>query len=413
MRTPLLGVIVILCSLLTSCGESKESKEPGKTGTSSKASNEAKPEGGEGSEAAGNASSVEISDVAQRRVGLAVAPARVSPLAEVLTLTGTVQPLEGRITVVRPLTQGRLIELLVKVGDRVNRGQVVARFDNIEAGDLTSQYNAARAELARLRIQQALTAKQAERSRRLTAIGAVPQKELEAIDAERQGQQEAIRAQESTMAGLAARLRRFGFTDANDATTSTTTIEAPFSGVVTAVQAAPGGVVDSTSELLSIADLSRVYVAGQVYEKDLGRVRIGQNANILTASYPDVRFRGRVASLSPSLNPETRTASLRVEVANPAERLRIDMFATIEVLTAENRAALAVDSESIQKIEGKSVVFVRHDDTHFGMRPVQVGRVVGNAVEITGGLKEGDLVVTKGSFHLKSVLLGKDLGEKE
>jgi membrane fusion protein, heavy metal efflux system len=432
MRVLGLIAVVMGCLFLTGCGDNRrtageETKEDssgksksagasakdGQDKTSAERSEAgAKHEGGgEGHEETGGP--VEVSAAAQRRIGLAVSPATVMPLAEVLTLTGTVQPLEGRITTVRPLAPGRIADVVVKVGDRVKRGQVLARFDNVEAGDLSSQYNAARAELGRLKIQQAVTARQAERSRKLATIGAVPQKELEAVEAERQGQEEAIRAQESTIAGLLARLRRFGVTDPA-AGVSTTTIQAPFTGVVTAVNASPGAVVDSTSELFSVADLSRVYVAGQVYEKDLGRIRIGQAANVLVASYPDVRFPGRVASLSPSLNPETRTASVRVEVANAAERLRIDMFATVELpLPAAKREALAVQADAIQQVEGKTVVFVRQDATHFAMRPVQVGRRVSDMAEITDGLKSGEAVVTRGSFHLKSAVLGKELAEEE
>lgn len=412
MRTLTLVLVVTLVSILTGCGE-RRSKEGNPSASPSEGSGEKKAQASEASEDAKEPSGlIELSEAAQRRIGLTLVSATTAPLAEVLTLNGTVQPLEGRITSVRPLTRGRLKEVLVKVGDRVNSGQLLAQLDNIEAGDLSSQYNTARADLARLRIQQAVTARQAERSRKLVAIGAVPQKELEAIEGERQGQEEAIRAQESTIAGLVARLQRFGVGDPTSGT-STTTIEAPFAGVVTAVQAAQGAVVETTSELLSIVDLSQVYVAGQVYERDLSKIRIGQNVAVVAAGYPDVRFPGRVASLSPSLNPETRTASVRVEVANTAERLRIDMFATVELPMAANSEALTVRTDAIQRVEGKSVVFVRADATHFSARPVQVGRTASNLIEITSGLKAGELVVTKGSFNLKSALLGKELSEKE
>lgn len=356
---------------------------------------------------------VELSSAAQRRMGLLAARAEVVPLVEVLTLTGAVQPIDSKVSRVRPLARGRVTDVLVRLGDRVSSGQVLARFDNIEAGELGSQYNTAQAELARLRIQQAATARQAERSRNLAAIGAVPQKELEAIEAERQGQQEAIRAQESTVAGLAARLQRFGVAEPGAATSSTTAIRAPFAGVVTAVQAAPGEVVDPASELLSVADLSRVYVTGQVYEKDLGRVQVGQPATVLVTAYPDLRFPGRVASISALLDPQTRTIAVRVEVINSGERLRLDMFASVELPTATNRNVLAVPTEAIQQVEGKPTVFLRQDSTHFIARSIQLGTTVGGLTEVTGGLAAGETVVIKGAFQVKSSLLSKELGEKE
>ncbi len=88
------------------------------------------------------------------------------------------------------------------------------------------------------------------------------------------------------------------------------------------------------------------------------------------------------------------------------------MFATLELATADRRQVLTVPVDAIQRIEGKPVVFVRQDDRHFEVRPVQLGRLVGGLVEVTGGLKAEELIVAKGSFHLKSTLLGKELVEE-
>ena len=377
-------------------GEAKEGSVRGERGESK--------EGGNGP--------VELSTAAQRRIGLTVAPAEAKVLSDVLTLTGAVQPVDSRMGHVRPLARGRITEVSVRLGDRVGAGQVLAGFDNMEAGELASQYNAAQAELARLRIQQAATTRQAERTRNLAAIGAVPQKELEAIEAERQGQQEAIRSQESTLAGFSARLHRFGVTDPAASTPSTTSIQAPFAGVVTAVHAAPGDVVDTTSELFSIADLSRVYVVGQVYEKDLGRVQVGQSASVTVAAFPDLRFPSRVASISALLDPQTRTAAVRVEATNSGERLRLDMFANVELPTMTRHSAIAVPTDAIQQVGARAMVFVRQDATHFIARPVQVGATVGGLTEVKDGLTAGEPIVMRGAFRVKSAMLGGALGEE-
>lgn len=380
-------------------GDAKEGKESSERAEASESN-----ESGKGS--------VELSAAAQRRIGLVVAPAEATLLADVLTLTGAVQAIDSRISHVRPLARGRVTEVFVRLGDRVRPGQALATFDNIEAGELASQFNTAEAELARLRIQQAATARQAERMRNLSAIGAVPEKEVEAIEAERQGQQEAIRAQESTVAGLAARLRRFGVTEPTATAPSTTSLQAPFAGVVTAVQVAPGDVVDTNSDLFSVADLSRVYVAGQVYEKDLGRVQVGQAAFVTVAAFPNVRFPGRVASISALLDPQTRTTAVRVEVTNTGERLRLEMFANVELPTATRHTALAVPADAIQQVEGRQVVFLRQDATHFIARTVQLGASVGRLTEIREGLTAGQPVVVKGAFRVKSAMLGGELGEE-
>ena len=150
---------------------------------------------------------------AQQRSGIVVTVVASTPMTQHLQVTGTVQPIDSSIAHIRPPARGRLLEVLVKVGDRVTAGQVLAQLDNIEAGEISAQYNSARADLQRLKIQLAAQQRQVERNRRLAEIGAAPQKDYEFSLAEQQGMEESIRAQESTIAGLSARLRRFGISE--------------------------------------------------------------------------------------------------------------------------------------------------------------------------------------------------------
>jgi cobalt-zinc-cadmium efflux system membrane fusion protein len=355
---------------------------------------------------------LEMGVEAQKHVGLRVAAAESKQLTEYLQVTGTVQPIDSRVAQIRPLARGRLQQVAVRVGDRVDAGKVLATMDNIEATELASQVASARAELQRLKSQMSAVARQAERNRRLVEIGAAPQKEYEFSVAEQRGLEENIRAQESTIAGLTTQLRRFGITNPQPGQIVTTTITAPFSGVVTKVDAASGQVVDSEDQLFSLADLSRVWVQAEVYEKDLGRVQVGQNAIVRFETYPGEDFTGRVTYISDVLDPQTRTARVRCEVANPGTRLKVDMFATVHVPTKFNRMAIAIPQPAIQQVEQATVVFVRKGETQFEARRVQVGNTVGGAVEIVSGLREGEPIVVVGAFHLKSIIAGKELGEE-
>ena len=123
---------------------------------------------------------VEISVEAQKHFGMQVEAAQVHELNEFLQVPGTVQPIDSRVNTVRPLARGRLHDVLVRVGDRVAKGQPLATYDNIEAGELVAQLAGARADLERLRGQERNLARQTERSRALAEIGAVPKKELRA-----------------------------------------------------------------------------------------------------------------------------------------------------------------------------------------------------------------------------------------
>jgi len=359
-----------------------------------------------------DANSVEMKSEAQEHVGLKVEPAKITVMTEYLLVTGTVQAIDTRVGQVRSLARGRLQQVSVKVGDRVTAGQTLASFENIEAGELWAQQDSARAELQRLRVQLATQAKQVERNRQLVEIGAAAQKDLEASLGESDALRESIRSQESTVAGIGARLRRYGVEPEATRGPVSTPLRSPFAGVVTKAQAAPGDMIDESKELFTVADLSEVWVQAEVYEKDLGKLRLGQGALIGVDTYPGERFSGRVTYISDLLDPQTRTARVRCEVPNPGIRLKLDMFASVQLPTTFSQRAIAVPVSAVQQVEDKNVVFVRKTATAFEVRPVAVGKTVNGSVEIVSGLREGEELVTQGSFHLKSILAGKELGEE-
>ena len=408
--------LIAFCLLISACSrtspapEGKESESVAKKEAPESAGEKEKKEGDKSDE---KSALITMQAEAQKRAGVQTTPARVSSMPEYLDLTGTVQPIESRIAHVHALARGRLEQVLVKIGEHVTAGQPVAQFDNIEAGELSTQLSSAQSELARLKIQQAASARQSERNRRLVEIGAAAQKDLDASQAEQQAMAEAVRGQESTVAGLESRLKRFGVGDPASAQSSITVLRAPFAGVVLDIDSAPGAVIDSSNALLSVADLSSVYVEAQVYEKDMGRVRIGQAASSRTDSYPGTRFGGRVTSIGDRIDPQTRTTPVRCEVSNDGWRLKLDMFATVALPTSIRRNGLAVPADAVQNLEGKSVVFVRRSPTQFEIRTVNTGRTSEGTIEIASGLKEGEEVVTAGAFQVKSALLSKELGDKE
>jgi cobalt-zinc-cadmium efflux system membrane fusion protein len=194
---------------------------------------------------------------------------------------------------------------------------------------------------------------------------------------------------------------------------TSTAIRAPFGGVVIAADAAPGETITPESELFEIADLTEVWVQAEVYERDLGRLQVGRTASIRVDTYENREFLGRVTYISDLLDPQTRTAKVRCEVANTEGRLKLDMFATVLLPTTFSKKAMVVPVEAIQQIEGKNLVFVRTGTTTFERKTVEIGRTVQGRVEILAGLVGGESVVTKGAFHLKSIVLGAEIGEEE
>jgi cobalt-zinc-cadmium efflux system membrane fusion protein len=384
---------VALCLTLASCSRTQPVESPEK-------------------EQQADSGLVTMEPAAQQRIGMKITPAPVTQLTEYLQVTGTVQPVDSRVSQVRSLARGRLLEVRAKVGDRVRAGQELARIDNVEAGELTAQLSSARAELQRYKIQAAAQAKQVDRNKKLSEIGAAPRKDYEQSSAEHQALEEGIRSQEGVIAGLTARLRRFGKSDPDPTAAVVTAITAPFAGIVTKAVTAPGEVVESSTELFTIADISRVWVQAEVYEKDLSRLQVGQSAIIHVDTYPSEPFAGKVTYISDALDPQTRTAKVRCEVANHNVRLKLDMFATVQLPTTFSRQALAVPVGAIQQLESKTVVFVQRGAAQFEAREITPGKTVNGQVEVLAGLREGEPVVIVGAFHLKSIIAGKDLGEE-
>jgi cobalt-zinc-cadmium efflux system membrane fusion protein len=355
---------------------------------------------------------LQMSLSAQQHIGLQGSAASLTHMQEYLRATGTVQPIDSRVASVRPLARGRIVEVHAKVGDRVKAGQTLAVFDNVEAGELIAQLQSARAELEQRKARLAPASRQSERSRRLADIGAGSEKDFESSQAEQQEIEASIRSQQAAINGIEVRLRRFGISNASAPSSFLTALKAPFAGVVTKAQASTGDFIDESREVFAVANLSQVWVQAEVYEKDLGRIRVGQNASITVDTYPNEHFNGRVAYISDVLDPQTRTARVRCEVANGDLKLKTDMFASIELPTKFDKQAVTVPTSALQEVEGKSVVFIRRSQIQFEKRDVEKGATVNGQTEITRGLKVGEPVVTQGSFHLKSILAGGELGEE-
>jgi cobalt-zinc-cadmium efflux system membrane fusion protein len=310
------------------------------------------------------------------------------------------------------LSAGKLTSVAVKVGDRVAADQTLATFDNLEGTDVASQLQTARSELERLNVQLAVARQQTERNRQLADIGAIPRKEYELNLGEEKSLTAGIQVQESIIRGLTTKLTRLGLSEDRADASVSTAIRAPFAGVVIAVDAAPGETIAPDSQLFHIADISEVWVQAEVYEKDLGRIRVGRTASIKVDTYPDREFLGRVSYIGDILDPQTRTVKVRCDVLNPDSRLKLDMFATVLLPTTFNKEALAIPAEAIQQIQGSNVAFVKTGATMFERKTVQLGRTVQGLAEVLSGLTPGEQVVTKGAFHLKSMVLGEEIGEE-
>jgi len=189
-------------------------------------------------------------------------------------------------------------------------------------------------------------------------------------------------------------------------------LKAPIDGVVMERKVAAGELVDKSKELFTISDPAQLWVIAEVKERDAGSLRVGQEATFEVLSYPGERFHGNIVRLGSEIEKESRTLEARIEADNGDGRLKPGMFADIEITTDVLQDALVISDAALQAEEDKQIAFVALDANRFQKRVLELGLEHGGKVQILGGLKEGENVVTEGSFILKSEMLKGELGEE-
>jgi len=343
---------------------------------------------------------LKLSDAERKAAGVRVAEAKIEAVADQISVPATVQADQSRMAHVAPKVSGRIVRVHVRLGDAVQRGQVLATIDSIEVGEAQAGYVDARAQLD-------LAQSSFERARQLFEEQIIPQKDwLQA-----QADLEKARAAERAAAG---RLRLLGVSRPTGQAdpSSVYTLVAPFAGTVTELENAVQGELAKPEEgLFTVADLSRVWVQASLPEADLPRVRVGAPAAIEVAAYPGERFEGRVAYVSSGLDRETRTVQARIEVPNPKGRLKLEMFATAHIEAgAGEEEALVVPREAVVLMDGKPAVFVQ-EDGGFEARGVELGQPLARGTVLRSGVRPGEQVVVAGAYALKARVLKSQMGE--
>ena len=367
---------------------------------------------------------IELSSEAQRNANLKFADVEERPLEAMLVATGVVAPDQNRIAHVRPPAQGIAEQVHAQLGDRVRAGQPLLTYDNIELGELIGEYLTTQAEIKREQSQVEVARSYLNRAESLLAAEAIAQKELELRKAEYDQAVATVESRKAELARVEEKIHRFGLTDEDlknlnssehdpHRTASHTTLTAPFAGVITAQDVAAGETIGPDSEVFTLADASIVWVLADIYEKDLGQLGVGQACRVTVTAYPGQVFTGKITYIGDVLDPQSRTSKLRCVVDNPAGRLKLEMFATVELPAAQQRVALAVPGAALQQVDADTVVFVQRGPALFEKRVVQVGGRGGEWVELLSGVQKGEKIVTTGSFYVKSALLREQIGGED
>lgn len=373
----------------------------------------------EAKEAAETSGALILDAEAQERIGLETAQAETRPLSAQIRITGVVGPNETRVAHIRALSTGVITGVMVRRGDRVNAGQPLLTYDNVQLGESVAGYRGAIAALESARSQAEVTRLALERADQLVKTGGIAEAEHQRRKAEHEAALAAVRSSEAQLGNLRQALARFGVSEgamkegADTPGGARSTLRAPFAGTVLEVQAVSGETVSPDRELATVADLSTVWILGDLYERDLAAVREGREARVVTDAYPEQPFVCRITDVSAFLDPQTRTAKVRCEAKNPDARLRLQMFARLEIPAGAARNVLTIPREAVQQIDGEPSVFVRTGDESFERRVVRLGGTTEEWAEVLSGVQQGDRVVTTGAVMLKSRLRVSEFAEPE
>jgi HlyD family secretion protein len=313
-----------------------------------------------------------------------------------ITLVGN---LIGEQTVaVAPRAAGRLQEISVKLGDRVNRGQRIAQIEDFEIKEQVKQQEAAQ-EVSQATIRQReadlqLAKTNVERSRSLFERQLLPRQTLDDNEARYQSAVASVDLAKAQNNQSKARLDELKINLAN------TIITSPVTGFVARRAVDPGAFVGQNAPVVDVVDVTSVRLVANVVEKDLKQLQRGDSTVVEVDAYPGETFKGRIARVSPVLDPATRTAPIEVEIPNPDFRLKPGMYARVGVVTETKKDALVAPANAVIDLGGRRGVFqVLNNAAVF--RAVQVGTEQLDKVEILGGIAEGEQVITTGAGALR------------
>jgi len=338
-----------------------------------------------------------------------VAVAARRKLEAPLALTGEIKFDERHVAHVAPSMEARIRSVRASLGQRVRPGEALVVLESVGLGEAQSQYLEARGTLE-------LARKTAERADGLRAEGISSEKEW--LEARQQRDAAEIRTK-----AAAEKLLRLGLTapeveglaaKAGPGAAGTFVLRAPAGGIVLEMHAVPGELVRPDESILTVGDLSDLWIWADLYEDQLGRVLEHQGkalkAGISVKAFPGVVFPGSVDFVAPTMDEKTRTVKVRIGVKNPDGKLRAGMFAAVQLYLPGEREGLAVPRGAVLSDEGRSFVFVKLEGDDFMRRPVETGRSGLDWIEITKGLDEGRVVASEGAFLLKSDVLRSKMG---
>lgn len=403
----------VLCLGLIGCGDREPPPPP------------AKAEAGKGeapAKAAASPTEVTIDEQRQKEGGVACEAVVERQIPESIRVNGRIALNENRTWRVGAIIEGRVVQVMANAGERVTKGQVLARIHSHQVHEARADYTKARTEVTRLRTQESHAVRVRDRARRLYDLKAGSLEQSEHAEAELKNIQAAIQQAETEVARIRTHLVEFLEIAADDpdhhkegshGDEDWVPVRASSEGTILSRAVSIGSVLQPGQEAFAIADLSSLWMIAAIGEEHFARVRPGMAVQVHVQSHPDRVFPGRLEKMGEQLDPATRTLQGRILLPNPQGLLKPEMYGDVELQLPSRRPALFVRETAVQEVKGQSVVFVRKSAKVFEARALQTGRSVNGTVEVVSGIASGEQVAVSGAFLLKSQLLRSSLAEEE
>ncbi len=296
---------------------------------------------------------------------------------------------------VSPIFQGQIAEVRASIGDTVAANDVLVVLRSVALGETRAALAAAQAELL-------VAEENHQRQQELHEAGIGARRNLVAAEG-------SLAQARARLSGLRSRASVYG----RGGRGAQTAIRSPIAGRILARHATVGEVVDPGTTLFEIADLTRVWVMGRVFARDVESAQMGAPATLSLRSVPERNWTGTLDYVAPALDADTRTLPVRMVLDNEDGSLRPGLFGTLRLPGSDTTPALTIAATAVQSIEGEPYVFIPEGEEAFRAVPMRIGRRDHGRVEVLEGLSAGDRYVASGAFVLKSEVMRSEIGDDD
>ena len=383
MKYVLLAIVVILCN---SCGSSpspapaaKHQETPAQAAKSDR---------------------IEIPPDSPKLKQIQVAEVKLASMpTDEFTAPGKVEVNPNQVSKVLLPVGGRVAEVMVRFGDAVRRNDILLSVESPEADAAASAAMQAEAQIVDTNSTLHKSEMDFDRVSDLFKGDAIAKKEVVAAETTLAQAKTAVQQAQTAKQQAAARLEMLGLQAGSFR--QKVVVRAPLSGKITEMTVVAGEYRnDLSAPLLTIADLSSVWISAEVPESSIRLVKVGEIFDVTLTAYPGDTFRSRVTRMSDSVDPQTRTLKVWAEVTNTGGKLRPEMFGEVRHIESYHQVPV-VPARSVIQTQGKAVVYREAGPGRFDQIPVEIGKRSGDLVPVTAGLKAGDRVVIDGAMLLR------------